>query len=137
MNATIDIKKIKTSAEKSEMFGGKVERIGSPSIGDVVRQGDLYLVCVENASGTRTSNRQLAPGDTQGSRHVLAGDCEVFIDCQSVANVPRELLGPAFRCSGDVTVEHPEHGHKILPAGTCWAVVYQRAFAEEIRRAQD
>jgi hypothetical protein len=119
------------------MFGGKPERIGSPSIGDVVRQGDLYLVCVENVSGEATSNRQLAPGETQGSRHVLSGDCAIFIKHNCGGKYPSELVGPAFRCDGDVTVEHPEHGHKILTAQTSWVVVYQRAFAEEIRRVRD
>jgi hypothetical protein len=137
MNSTIDIKRIKTSAETAEMFGGKVERIGSPSLGDVVRQGDLYFICVETATGKLTNNRQLVPGETQGSRHILDGDCRVFVDGPSIAGVPKQLLGPQFRCVGDVTVEHPEHGHKIFPSATCWAVVYQRAFADEIRRAQD
>jgi len=138
MSALIDIEQIKKSAESSEMFGGKVERIGSPSIGDVVRQGDLYLVCVERILGTATKQRQLAPGTTQGSRHVIVGNCKIVAKYgKTIANVPEELIGPAFECVGECTCEHPEHGHKILPAETSWAVVYQRAYADEIRPVQD
>jgi len=138
MSALIDIETIKKSAESSEMFGGKVERIGSPSIGDVVRQGDLYLVCIERLLGTETKQRQLAPGTTQGSRHVITGDCKIVEKYgKGIANVPKELIGPAFTCTSECTIEHPEHGHKILPADTAWAVVYQRAYADEIRRVQD
>lgn len=138
MNAAIDIGRIKKSAEACEMFGGKIERIGSPSLGDVVRQGDLYLICVDRIIGTETAERQLAPGTTQGSRHVISGDCVIVAKHgNSIGDVPEELIGPAFRCIGDCTVEHPEHGHKILPSGTSWAVVYQRAYADEIRRVQD
>lgn len=142
MNAVIDINRIKKSAESCEMFGGKVERIGSPSLGDVVRQGDLYLVCIDRIVGTETKERQLAPGTTQGSRHVISGDCTVVAKYEKtmptvLGNVPTELIGPAVQCKSDCTIEHPEHGHKILPSGTSWAVVYQRAYADEIRRVQD
>lgn len=138
MNAVTDINRIKKSAESCEMFGGRVERIGSPSTGDVVRQGDLYLVCIDEAVGTETNKRQLAPGTTQGSRHVISGDCVVVAKHgKAIGDVPEELIGPSFLCKSDCTVEHPEHGHKILPSGTSWAVVYQRAYADEIRRVQD
>ena len=53
-----------------DLHGKKTERIGDPSVGDVVRQGDLYLVCIDKLpeNGTPTKNRQLVPGTTQGSR---------------------------------------------------------------------
>jgi len=96
------------------------------------------------------SDRQLAPGTTQGSRHVLEGECEVF--SASAADVMpliakamhpattelhAELMGPVFRTLGEVTVTHPEHGDRVLPTGECFAVVYQRQHAEEVRRQQD
>jgi hypothetical protein len=90
------------------------ERIGSPSLGDVVRQGDLYLIAIESLpNGKKTKERQLVPGTTQGSRHVVEGDVEI------------------------VNEVHPEHGDKILPADTVWQCVYQQAYADEIRRVQD
>lgn len=120
-----------------DLNAAKTERIGSPSLGDVVRQGDLYLVCMEKLpAGKETKDRQLAPGNTQGSRHVLEGNVKIVEKCQ-INGVPTELCGPAFECKGETTVAHPEHGHKILPKDTVWGVVYQRAYADEIKRVQD
>lgn len=53
------------------------------------------------------------------------------------ADVPPELVGPAVTCRGETTITHPEHGNRTLPAGTVWATVYQRQFAEEVRRVED
>jgi len=144
--ATKTINRDLTNLRKSveSMDASKTERIGAASPGDVVRQGDLYLVCLESRAGEQeTMFRQLAPGTTQGSRHVAVGKCTVRTGCihatvaKHHAGVPEELVGPSIECLGDVTVTHPEHGDKVLPAGTNWAVVYQRAYAEEIRRVQD
>jgi hypothetical protein len=115
----------------------KTERIGSPSLGDVVRQGDLYLVCLDKLpGGTATQERQLAPGNTQGSRHILSGNCEIVKDV-IFNNMGAVLVGPAFKCKGDVEVTHPEHGNKILPDGTVWQVTYQLAHSDELKRVQD
>lgn len=139
---------IRRSAES--MHAAATETIAAASAGDTVRQGDIYLVCIESLpDGKPAKTRQLAPGTTQGSRHVAAGKCEVFEpnDRAAVAdivnllvrgaNVPAELIGPLVRCEGPTTIEHPEHGWKVLPAESVWATVYQRAYAEEIRRVQD
>lgn len=113
------------------------ERIGSPSIEDCVRQGDLYLVCIDKLpEGKETKERQLVPGTTQGSRHVLVGDATI-VNKISFKGMPEVLVGPAFHCNGEVTVSHPEHGDKILPEDTTWQCVYQQAYADEIRRVQD
>lgn len=147
MSVAQQVVNVKKSAEK--MDAAKTERIGSPSDYDVVRQGDLYLVCLPKlVSGEETKDRQLAPGTTQGSRHIAAGNCVITIprdpsDIASSINyylksdVASELIGPVIECKGDVEITHPEHGNKILPKGTTWAVVYQRAYAEEVRRVQD
>jgi hypothetical protein len=129
------------------MVASKTERIGSPSLGDVVRQGDIYLVCVDKSDVGRvkTKNRQLAPGETQGSRHILLGDVEIY-EVESFSGesmliggveVNTALIGPSFMCIGEVEVDHPEHGNRILPEDTCWRVVYQQAFADEVRRVND
>jgi len=142
-------KQIAAIAKSAEsMDAAAPARIGSPSVGDVVRQGDLYLVCLESLPPGVKHQRQLAPGTTQGSRHVAEGDCAVYMPKEpgavaqvisriNGAEVPVELVGPLVDCMGETTITHPEHGHRILPAGTSWAVVYQRAYAEEVRRAQD
>lgn len=133
-------------AELTEMeyFNNKPERIGSPSFDDVVRQGDVYIMNIASLPlGQTSENRQLAEGDTQGSRHILTGKVNIIdkVTCvvknlDGVAIHPT-LVGPAFECVSDVTETHPEHGHKILPAGTCWQVVFQQSLAEEVRRVRD
>ena len=126
---------VKKSAEK--MHSAKTERIGSPSLGDVVRQGDVYLVCIDRLpEGKETKDRQLAPGNTQGSRHIMEGDVTMVTGVR-FKDFNSALVGPAFKCNSDATVTHPEHGNKVLPQDTVWQVVYQQAFAEEIRRVQD
>lgn len=106
-------------------------------IDDTIRQGDLYLTLIPKLpEGKASKDAQLAPGQTQGSRHILSGKFELVTDV-TFKNVPQALVGPAFKCKGDVELTHPEHGNKILPKGTVWQVTYQRAFAEEIRRVQD
>lgn len=148
VNVSKDIEEVRQSAES--MDAAKTETIATASAGDVVRQGDLYLVCLSDApKGEATKNRQLAPGSTQGSRHVASGKCEVSLasDRDAVAaminrlvkgaDIPAQLVGPVIRCKGEVTITHPEHGWKVLPDGSTWAVVYQRAYGEEVRRVQD
>lgn len=146
-NVARQIAAIAKSAEK--MDAAKPAKIEAPSPGDVVRQGDLYLVCLESLPAGTKTQRQLAPGNTQGSRHVAEGECVVYspAEPQAVtrliaalcrgAEIPPQLVGPLVECHGETTISHPEHGHRILPAGSTWGVVFQRAFAEEVRRAQD
>lgn len=139
---------VRKSAEK--MHAAEREVIGTASVGDVVRQGDLYLVCLETLpTGEPRKDRQLAPGTTQGSRHVLSGKATLVDPSEPAAvallvnrlvhgaEVHERLVGPAFECLADLDVTHPEHGDKCLPQGSVWAVVYQRAFAEEVRRVLD
>lgn len=122
-----------------EFNAAKTERISNAvSVGDVVRQGDLYFECIEKLpEGKPTSNRQLVPGTTQGSRHILDGDVKIVKDAQ-FKRMPATLVGPAFEAIGDVTATHPEHGHKVFPAGTFWQTYGQQAYDQEmIRRVRD
>lgn len=146
-----DVNAIRESAE--HLDAAKVEVIATASPGDVIRQGDLYLICLDGpVAGKDSQTRQLAPGTTQGSRHVAEGRCQVRQpdSAQQVAEtirrlIPRadvhaELLGPVVHCPADappVMITHPEHGDRGLPPGTTWAVYYQRDLAEELRRVQD
>lgn len=142
------IHEIQQSVERLQ--GAELEIIGTASPGDTVRQGDLLLVCLaELPAGRPAETRQLAPGTTQGSRHVAEGLCRVSHSAnpaQIVAAINRlvrgavvlaPLVGPVVECYGVTTITHPEHGHKQLPAETVWAVVYQRQYAEEVRRVVD
>lgn len=119
------------------------EIIGTASVGDVVRQGDLYLVCLSSMpSGDEIQDMKLAPGNSQGSRHILEGDVSIVKNWKwrSYPELKEQhdvLVGPAFKCHGEVEVTHPEHQNKILPEGTVWGTVYQRQLADEVRRVQD
>lgn len=128
------------------------ETIEAMEAGDVVRQGDLYLVALDEAPDRQADydGRQLAPGDTQGSRHLVEGDCAVYtaVEAHATAILNRLVpatkgqqlfLGPVVQAApGAAPVfTHPEHGDRTLPAGGCFLVVYQRAHADEIRRQTD
>lgn len=130
----------------------ELARIGTVSLGDVVRQGDLYIVSIGGLPRTtrRLKSGQLAPGNSRGARHFLLGDFEIYepdrdhvIALIARAIAPKSfqsyvpLIGPVFRTRGEVEVDHPEHGNRILPAGECFAVVYQRAFGVEVRPVLD
>jgi hypothetical protein len=71
--------------------------IATMSPGDSVRQGDLYLTCLDEAlprtTGPWPGGRQLAPGASRGSRHVAAGVREVLIVAM------RQRLRPRWRAS--------------------------------------
>ena len=128
--------------------------VGTMSLGDVVRQGDIYIVKIASLpkSVKPRTNPQLVPGDTQGSRHTLVGGFELYDaeDKQELANLiqearklsappPVELLGPVFKTKEkeNCVLAHPEHGDHILPPGEICAAVSQRAFADEVRRQMD
>jgi hypothetical protein len=141
-----DMKSIGEHAEK--IRNDKTEKVSTMSIGDVVRQGDIYITRIASLpnSAKPINDRQLASGTTQGSRHVLKGgslysadasELAKLIKSASGATIPVELIGPVFVPEADVTIEHPEHGHRILPRECIGAVTYQRAFAGTIRRVQD
>lgn len=143
LTATKAFSEVQSQAEKIK--SDETERIGTMSSGDVCRQGDLMIVCIPSLPAKRTprTDRQLAPGTSQGSRHELVGSVELFDgDKAQVAAligkpIPEQLIGPVFRVTGECELTHPEHGNKILPVGDCFAVVYQRSFAVEARRVLD
>lgn len=117
------------------------------SAGDVSHQGDLIIVGIKSlpASAKPRENRQLADGNTQGSRHVLARGTVYNASPEEVAELIRQAtkewvdaryVGPVFvspdRPSAD-DLTHPEHGNQGFPAGTVCAVVYQRNLDAEER----
>ena len=102
-----------------------------------VRQGDVVLTYADSfdtSDATRLAERQLAPGTTQGSRHVAEGDVEVY-----GLRYAGPLDGPVLKVGeGGCTITHPEHRHYRLPAGSCWRVTYERDLeAEGIARVAD
>jgi|CXWL01.1.fsa_nt_gi hypothetical protein len=112
-------------------------RYGSMAAADYHRQGDIFIRRIGDVpSGAIKQDkpiRQLAPGTNQGSRHLL--DSLSGITLYTVCN-PSVLDGPIIVSDRQFTVEHPEHGHCTVPAGT-YAINYQREYAEELRRVAD
>jgi len=90
------------------------------TIGQAVRQGDIYLHRVEDdhPRGDESENKQLAVGATRGSRHLAVG-----ANCFEPQAVPswvdaNQPLGPLIVAQDSFTVTHPEHAHCELPRGT-------------------
>ena len=115
--------------------------VGSLAMSDEIRQGDVYFHCIGSVpKGTTKQKRkqlQLAPGTTQGSRHIIteatAGNCELY-------DLPNAtpLDGPVLEvCKTPVEVSHPEHGHVVFTVPGVYRIYYQRQFAEELRRVMD
>lgn len=112
---------------------------GSLSVKDGIRQGDVYIVCLpevpEDAKRMGQVQMQLAPGTTQGSRHILeSAEGVTMYTWERFQDNP--LSGPILECKQPVRITHPEHGDWTIPEGV-WHCRYQRAFAEELRRVQD
>lgn len=124
-------------------------------IGEVSHQGDLIIVCIETLpkSSRPRTNRQLADGDTQGSRHVMTRGDVFDADPEAVASlilkattkagcpchVDPKYIGPVFVSPADPTsddLDHPEHGNQGFPAGTVCAIVYQRNLDAEEREVR-
>jgi len=98
----------------------EVRLIRSMSPGQAVRQGDIYIHCVAggHAHGPEAPTRQLALGETMGSRHLALAPCEVYVGttlpewCR-----PETFLGPLIVSKDRFVVGHPEHAHISLPGG--------------------
>jgi hypothetical protein len=116
----------------------EVRRIRAIEVGKVVRQGDIYLHRVEAAhlKGKRRKDRQLALGNTMGSRHVAEAPAECYEGVQLPSWCDeRTFLGPLIKSEKRFTVTHPEHAHVELPAGT-YQVTHQMD-ARTMERVRD
>ena len=105
-------------------------------IGDFARQGDVYLERISSPSKDwqETKNHQLAPGNSPGSRHVVSQGPRLFVSpTANPTDRTRQgtrLLGPQIVAKESFTVEHPEHAHITLPAGT-YQSSYQLDFNQQ------
>jgi hypothetical protein len=121
-------------------------------VGTVAHQGDLVLVRIAGMpqSGKPRQDRQLAAGNTQGSRHVLETGLPYDCAASDVANaiaavcpgvaVQAAYIGPVFATRGGAAdLLHPEHGDHHYRGEMVLAVVYQRNLDAEEReqRVQD
>lgn len=122
------LEKIETSAIQEFALNLAVKEtrtVESMEVGQWARQGDVYIERINALSGwTPTTDRQLAPGTTQGSRHMVVGDVTVC-ECPNTATVARgRLAGPQIEAKEAFRVGHPEHADMELPAGT-YQIWYQ------------
>lgn len=110
----------------------------NPEIGVPVAQGDINLWLLPKLPDGAIEaypDRQLAPGTTKGSRHCIKTSDMNSVKFYKLVN-SNPLQGGVMIFSREVTIEHPEHGDQIWPAGIV-AVTYQRRHAIEIKRSQD
>lgn len=136
LTATKSLKAVQESAEAIK--NNQPQRFPEAATpGDTWRQGDVYIELLSGVPGgaivAKKPDPQLAPGTTQGSRHVLDSLQGVTVFLLPNADV---LTGPVLECREERTITHPEHGDVILPPGV-YGITYQRAFAEELRRQAD
>jgi len=146
MNAT----KQKTTSTPEVIVNDEAKLHATFEPGDVAHQGDLIIVAIKRlpASAKPRKNRQLADGNTQGSRHVIERgqvyDCDpadvvALIRQANKTIVEPQYIGPVFVSPAAPTADdlsHPEHGNHGFPAGTVCATVYQRNLDAEERAAR-
>lgn len=135
MNAITELRSLQQHAEAIKNDGEHA--IATMSPGDAWAQGDIGIVCLsavpDECHAIDEPSLQLAPGDTQGSRHCL--DSLEGVRLHQIADAT-PLDGPVIEAPVGCRINHPEHGDVLLPAGV-YAIVYQRAYADELRRVQD
>ena len=95
---------------------------GKLEVGKCARQGDVYVhqVDVNHERGSETLDRQVAVGNTQGSRHIAEGaKIKLFWGTARPSGVDsRAPLGPVVVSEEDWTLAHPEHPDMTFSAGT-------------------
>lgn len=122
------------------------KRFAALKIGERVRQGDVYLIRVRNGHprGKPWGSKQVAVGNTIGSRHVAVGDVDVFAgDAKAIAKLfPKFSAEQLQACCGPVvvarstwTLEHPEHPHHEV-AQDCDVATYQVTYQWDSRAMQ-
>jgi hypothetical protein len=135
MTAIKEFEAVKFHAESIRNDGEHRVEVMDP--GDCWAQGDIGILMIQavpaGAKVSKSPSAQLAPGNTQGSRHVL--ESMEGLTLYEIDNAT-PLDGPVIDAPSGCRVNHPEHGDVTLPTGV-YAIVYQRAFAEELRRIQD
>jgi hypothetical protein len=139
----------KPSTKTHESIVNDAPRMFSESdfpVGTVAHQGDLILVRIAGlpTSAQRRKDRQLAIGNTQGSRHILKRgvpfDCQAAAVVRAIAEACRgakidpQYAGPVFQTKGGIAdLTHPEHGNHCYRGDMTIAVVYQRNLDAEER----
>lgn len=136
-------KSVKKSQKPETIINDLPRTFDDFPVGSVAHQGDLIFVSINAVpkAAKKRKNRQLADGNTQGSRHILVGgqvwDCDPAIVASDIsvacpkARVGTDFIGPVLR--GPCEIDHPEHGNHIYTTDAVIAVVYQRNLDAEER----
>lgn len=98
----------------------EVRQIKAMQIGEVVRQGDIYIhrVADKHPRGEAAPTNQLAIGTGMGSRHVAEAPAKVFVGSDEPSWCDSwSFLGPCVVASERFVISHPEHAHVSLPEG--------------------
>ena len=140
-NMEEQVARIRDGKEENVKPGSPERFTAAASKGDCIRQGDLYLVIGDAIPGDGFKlienhddlNKQLVPGNTQGSKHCL--DSLVGVKLYRPEKFDNEsTIGPVLELSHDRVVQHPTHGHVTLLAGTIVECHYQREYDAEQKR---
>jgi len=137
----------KETPSREAIINNAPKRFSDFPVGSVSHQGDVIFVAIPTlpASAKPRTNRQVADGSTQGSRHVvergdvydgLPAEIVLLIRQATGCDVDARYVGPVFVAPSDPTehdVTHPEHGHQGFPAGTVVACAFQRNLDAEQR----
>lgn len=117
-------------------------------IGECYAQGDLYFIRISKLpkEAEIRSNRQLAEGETQGSRHIctkgnvytIPADVLIKqIKSDAKVDVGENYIGPVIQTvDGEAYIEHPEHGDHCYKGDITLVTVYQRSLDAEEREAR-
>ena len=120
MQNTVELlKKLETEAKEKAVQD--IRFIQDIQPGQAIRQGDIYLLCVEEShpKGKRITDRQLAPGSSMGSRHCVEGNVEIYEGVKAPAWCKSKLVGPVIIAREErFKLVHPEHAHFDMPCGT-------------------
>lgn len=137
--AVAAVERIKQSARSMPA----VRVVENMKIGQVVRQGDIYIerIAAIEGKGHAVKSRQLAPGTTKGSRHIVAESKAVTIweSKPTLGGKAAFQVGPAIEAKGDVTITHPEHAWIKIAVGKVaqlFQVYFQADYARK-ERARD
>lgn len=111
--------------------------IKTMKVGEVVRQGDIYIhkVAANHKRGNRQTHNQLAQGTSKGSRHMAESPAICYEGTTLPSYAKEAFLGPMIESTQRFTISHPEHAHISLGAG-CYQITHQMD-ARTLQRVRD
>jgi len=130
METAIEVhKKIEAKAAvKKKVTVGKMDH------NQWARQGDIYIRKIDSITGkVELKSRQLAQGNTKGSRHIIVDSPHVkLFEGYSGKSINDFMKGPQIEAKSAFTITHPEHAHLTIPEGN-YQITYQMDYARQAR----